>query len=79
MTSIIDFNSLMFIIMLVANIILCIKKVPIFAFAFGFLTLAITGVVFMNDLIINRYFSYLLIVVAFACLITNGLDFRSKK
>ena len=78
MTAIVDFNSLIFVILLVSNIILCIRKVPMFAFSFGFLTVAITGMVFMNDVIINVYFSYLLIVVAVSCMIINGIDTIKK-
>jgi hypothetical protein len=79
MSAIIDFNCLLFVILLVSNIVLCIKKVPMVGFIFGFLTIIITGTVFMNDIIINVYFSYFLIAIAFSCLLINGLDFRRKK
>jgi hypothetical protein len=49
------------------------------SFVFGFLTVTITGALFINDPMINVYFSYLLIVVAFSSMIINGLDFRRKK
>jgi len=75
----IDFNLVIFVILLVANIMLCIVKSPMFAFAFGFISLAITGLVFMNNVNIGVYFSLLLIFVAFASMIINGIDFRRKK
>lgn len=78
MTAIIDLNSLIFVILLVANIILCIRKVPILGFALGFLTMVLTGAVFFNDVIISIYFSYTLIIIGFTCMLINGLDFRSK-
>jgi hypothetical protein len=75
----IDFNLVIFVILLIANIMLCIVKIPMFGFTFAFMTLALTGLVFMNYSVINVYFSYLLIFVSFASLIINGLDFRRKK
>jgi hypothetical protein len=79
MTVIVDFNSIFFIVLLVSNIMLCIVKVPIFGFVFGFLTIAITGFVFMGSSLINVYFSYFLMVIAFISIIINGLDFKRKK
>jgi hypothetical protein len=79
MTVIVDFNSIVFIILLVSNIMLCIVKVPMFGFAFGFLTIAITGFIFMSSSLIDVYFSYFLIVIAFMSIIINGLDFKRKK
>ena len=79
MTVIVDFNSLIFIIFLVLNIVLCIVKVPILGLVIGFLTVVMTGAVFMGDSLINVYYSYLLIVVGFSCLVINGFDMRREK
>jgi hypothetical protein len=79
MVAIIDFNALIFVILLVANIILCIRTVPILGLVLGFLTMVLTGMVFMNSVIIDLYFSYVLLVIGFSCMIINGLDFRRKK
>jgi len=79
MVAIVDFNSLIFIILLVANIILCIKTVPILGLALGFLTIVLTGAVFMGDILINIYFSYVLIIISFTCMLINGLDTKKKK
>jgi hypothetical protein len=79
MVAIVDFNSIIFVILLVSNIMLCVIKIPMFGFAFGFLTITITGFVFMGDALINVYFSYLLIVIAFMSIIINGLDFKRRK
>ena len=79
MTVIVDFNSLMFVILLVVNIMLCIVKMPILGLSLGMFTIVLTGSLFMGDSMINVYFSYFLIVIAFSCMIINGLDFRRKK
>lgn len=74
----IDFNLVLFVILLVVNIMLCIVKVPVFGLAIGFLTIVMAGFVFMNDVLINVYFSELLIVIAFISIIINGFDVRKK-
>lgn len=79
MSAIVDFNSLVFIILLVANIILCIKKVPILGLAIGFMTIILCGAIFIDSIIINIYITYLLIIIGFSCMLINGLDFRRKK
>lgn len=79
MVAIVDFNTIVFVILLVVNIMLCIVRIPIFGFAIGFLTVAVTGLVFMSDALINVYFSYLLIVIAFISIIMNGFEMARKK
>lgn len=74
-----DFNLIIFVILLVVNIMLCIVKIPILGLSIGFFTIILTGSIFMNDSIINVYFSYLLIIIGFACMLINGLDIRRKK
>lgn len=74
-----EFNTIMFIVLFIMNIILIIKKVPIFGLGFGILTVIITGYVFMQDLVtFNIAFNMVLIAVAFSCAIVNGLDMKKK-
>lgn len=74
-----EFNTLMFIALFIINIVLCIKPVPILGLVFGFLTIVLTGVVFMQDLVtFNLAFNFVLIAVAFSCMLINGLDMKKK-
>jgi hypothetical protein len=77
--SVIDFNEIIFIVLIIVNIVLCIKKVPILGFSVGFFTMLLSGSIFLNDININVYFSYFLIIIGFSCMVINGLDFRRKK
>lgn len=74
----IDFNSIIFIFILIVNVILCLKKVPILGLIVGLFTMLLSGAIFLNDININVYFTYFLIVIGFSCMVINGLDFRRK-
>ena len=74
-----DYNYIIFIALFLVNITLCIKRIPILGLPLGFFTIILSGLVFMNDLNITKYFTYLLIVVGFSCMVINGLDVRRKK
>jgi len=74
----IDFNLVIFVILLVANIMLCLTKVPILGFVVGFFTVVISGAIFISDIDINVYFTYLLIIIAFSTMLINGIDAIKK-
>jgi hypothetical protein len=78
MSVVIDFNSIMMVVLLIVNIILCIKTVPILGLSLGFFTMLLSGAIFLNDININIFFTYFLIVVGFSCMIINGLDLKKK-
>jgi hypothetical protein len=65
--------------LVIINVILCIKTVPILGLVLGFFTMVITFGIFMNNPDISIFFSYLLLVISFACMIINGLDLSDKK
>ena len=73
-----EINIIMFIVFLVLNVVLCLKKVPILGLVLGFFTMLLSGTIFLNDVDINVYFTYFLMVIGFICLVINGLDFRRK-
>lgn len=74
-----EFNSLMFIVLFIINIVLCIKRVPIIGFAVGFFSILLCGAVFLQDTVtINSYFSIVLMGIAFSCIIINGMDIIKK-
>lgn len=75
----IEFNGIIFLVILIINIILCIKRIPILGLSVGFFTILLSGAIFFNDVNINVFFTYFLIVIGFSCMIINGLDVRRKK
>jgi hypothetical protein len=75
----IDFNGVIFIILIIMNVILCIKKVPILGLVLGFFTILLSGALFYNDENINVFLTFFLIIIGFSCMVINGLDVRRKK
>jgi hypothetical protein len=74
-----DYNYIIFVVLFLVSVILCIKRIPILGLSLGFFTIILSGLVFMNDINIGKYFTYLLILVSFSCMVINGLDVRRKK
>jgi hypothetical protein len=74
----VNWNMVLLLFMFFVSIGLCIKRIPILGFIYGFLSIALTGLIFISDASINPFISYFLIIVSFTCLLLNGIELIKK-
>lgn len=77
---ILDGNFILLVILLMINLLLCAKRIPIVAFPLTILSMALCMIVFIQDTNIpaNPYTTLLLGIVAVCALVANALRVNQR-